>query len=183
MGVGGLLLGGGLSFLSAQYGLACDNVVEYEVVLANSTVVKANSRSNTDLFWALKGGGNQFGKSSQAYCLNLCLRDEGIVTKFTLKTHPIGQVWGGTRTYDVTKLPAIINATQHFIQNNNDPKAAIIVTLDLAVDSLLRLAVVFFFYDGPTPQGTVFDEFNSIVPTLDQVKTQNYTAVVSKISI
>lgn len=79
----------------------------------------------------------------------------------------------------MTQLPAIINATQHFIQNNNDPKAAIIVTLDLAVDSLLRLAVVFFFYDGPTPQGTVFDEFNALIPTLDQVTTQNYTAVVS----
>lgn len=83
----------------------------------------------------------------------------------------------------MTKLPAIINATQHFIQNNNDPKAAIIVTLDLAVDSLLRLAVVFFFYDGPAPPGAVFDEFNSIIPTLDQVTTQNYTAIVSKLSI
>lgn len=73
MGVGGLLLGGGLSFLSAQYGLACDNVVEYEVVLADSTIVKANSRSNTDLFWALKGGGNQFGMSIQANYLHYML--------------------------------------------------------------------------------------------------------------
>ena len=63
VGVGGLLLGGGLSFLSAQHGLACDNVVNYEVVLADSTIVNANENSNTDLFWALKGGGNQFGKS------------------------------------------------------------------------------------------------------------------------
>jgi FAD/FMN-containing dehydrogenase len=63
VGVGGLLLGGGLSFLSAQHGLACDNVVNYEIVLANSTIVSANENSNTDIFWALKGGGNQFGKS------------------------------------------------------------------------------------------------------------------------
>jgi hypothetical protein len=63
VGVAGLLLGGGLSFLSAQYGLACDNVVSYEVVLADGSIVNANANSYTDLFWALKGGGNQFGMS------------------------------------------------------------------------------------------------------------------------
>lgn len=62
VGVGGLTLGGGLSFLSTQYGLACDNVVNYEVVLADASIVNANATSNPDLFWALKGGGNQFGK-------------------------------------------------------------------------------------------------------------------------
>jgi len=62
VGVGGLLLGGGLSFLSAQFGLACDHVINYEVVLANAIIVNVNVTSHTDLFWALKGGGNQFGK-------------------------------------------------------------------------------------------------------------------------
>jgi FAD/FMN-containing dehydrogenase len=52
-----------LSFLSAQYGLACDNVVNYEVVLADGSIVNANANNYTDLFWALKGGGNQFGIS------------------------------------------------------------------------------------------------------------------------
>ena len=50
--------------MSAQYGLACDNVVNYEVVLADGSIVNANSRSYTDLFFALKGGGNQFGTTS-----------------------------------------------------------------------------------------------------------------------
>jgi FAD/FMN-containing dehydrogenase len=63
VGVGGLTLGGGLSFLSAEYGLVCDNVVNYEVVLANAAIVNANASSNSDLYWALKGGGNQFGAS------------------------------------------------------------------------------------------------------------------------
>jgi hypothetical protein len=52
-----------LSFLSGQYGLVCDNVANYEIVLANGSVVDANETSNPDLFFALKGGGNQFGKS------------------------------------------------------------------------------------------------------------------------
>lgn len=80
VGVGGLLLGGGLSFQNSEYGLSCMGVVEYEVkktkrkkslfklltdeiqvVLADSTTVKANSVENSDLFWALKGGGPNFG--------------------------------------------------------------------------------------------------------------------------
>lgn len=81
---------GGLSFLSSQYGWAANNVVNFEVVLANGTVVNANAKENTgkqsrihdspgkktdmgiDLFAALKGGGNNFG----------------IVTAYTLQTHP-----------------------------------------------------------------------------------------------
>jgi len=62
VGVGGLTLGGGLSFLSAEYGLVCDNVVNYEVVLADASIVNANASSNSNLYWALKGGGNQFGE-------------------------------------------------------------------------------------------------------------------------
>ena len=66
MGVGGYLLGGGLSFLSAQYGMACDSVINYEVVLASSEIVNVNVTSYSDFFFALKGGGNQFGMSSTA---------------------------------------------------------------------------------------------------------------------
>ena len=76
-GVGGLLLGCGLSFMSGQYGLPCDSIVNYEVVLSNGSIVNANNATNTDLFWALKGGGNQFG----------------MVTKFTMTPISIGQIW------------------------------------------------------------------------------------------
>ncbi|KAK3685169.1 hypothetical protein B0T22DRAFT_517027 [Podospora appendiculata] len=61
VGVGGLMLGGGLSYLSDLYGLACDNAVSYEVVLADGRVVQATATSHRDLFWALKGGINNFG--------------------------------------------------------------------------------------------------------------------------
>ncbi|KAL8695588.1 MAG: hypothetical protein Q9224_003321 [Gallowayella concinna] len=63
VGVGGLILGCGLSYLSDLHGLACDNVVNFEVVLANGSVVDANVKSNPELWWALKGGGNNFGKA------------------------------------------------------------------------------------------------------------------------
>ena len=64
VGVGGLTLGGGLSYLSDLHGLVCDNVVSFEVVLADGRLVEANRASHPDLFWALKGGSNNFGSFS-----------------------------------------------------------------------------------------------------------------------
>ncbi|TVY44596.1 putative FAD-linked oxidoreductase, partial [Lachnellula occidentalis] len=167
VGVAGLTLGGGLSFLSAQYGLVCDNVVNYEVVLANASIVNANASSNQDLFLALKGGGNQFG----------------IVTSFTMKTHPIGtngQVWGGIRSYAGIYAEQIINATQAFNENYSDhPKAAVIVTGEVAIDTLLEIFVVFFFYDGESVPAGVFDAFNALPTITDDAKTRSYSDLLN----
>ncbi len=76
VGVGGYVVGGGLSFLSTQYGWAANNIVEATVVLGNATVVTTSNTSHPDLFMALKGGGNNFG----------------IVTSYTMVAHPIGEV-------------------------------------------------------------------------------------------
>jgi FAD/FMN-containing dehydrogenase len=61
VGVGGFLLGGGISYNQAQIGFSCDTIVKYEVVLGNGTIVNANRTANADLWKALKGGGNNFG--------------------------------------------------------------------------------------------------------------------------
>ncbi|TID13242.1 FAD-binding domain-containing protein [Venturia nashicola] len=60
-GVVGSILGGGISYFSEYHGWACDSVISFEVVLANSTIVQASLNSQPDLFWSLKGGGNNFG--------------------------------------------------------------------------------------------------------------------------
>ncbi|THU79384.1 FAD-binding domain-containing protein [Dendrothele bispora CBS 962.96] len=86
VGIGGFFLGGGISLLSFRHGFGSDNVINYEVVLADGTAVSANAASHPDLFWALKLGSTNFG----------------IVTRFDVLTYPVKEVWGGIRTYPVT---------------------------------------------------------------------------------
>ncbi|EGD98144.1 FAD binding domain-containing protein [Trichophyton tonsurans CBS 112818] len=79
VGVGGLTLGGGISFFSQRVGSVCNNVLSYEVVLASGTVATASPTSNPDLWRALKGGGNNFG----------------ILTSITLRSFPSTDIWSG----------------------------------------------------------------------------------------
>jgi hypothetical protein len=165
IGVAGLTLGGGLSYYSAQYGLACDNVDEFEVVLANGTITVANRTQNPELWWSLRGGGNQFA----------------IVTKFKTQAHPAGvngQIWGGTRIYSADQRRALFSALTNFTANGRDLKAAIIATFQLGGPaSAIKLPLFFFFYDGPKPPPGVFDEFEAIKSTSSDTDTKSYYAM------
>ncbi|KAI1439456.1 hypothetical protein F5Y02DRAFT_405736 [Annulohypoxylon stygium] len=83
VGMGGFTLGGGTSVLSAKYGWALDHVMEYEVVLPNATIVTVSESNHPDLYYALRGGGNNFG----------------IVTSFNVTVFPQGPVYTGARTF------------------------------------------------------------------------------------
>lgn len=104
VGVGGLLLGGGLSFYAGREGFACDGVVAYQVVLADGSIVTAEVDEHEDLFRVLKGGSNNFG----------------IVTRFTLKTKPVGPVWGGVALRPVDCLAAAAKALESFTASTQD---------------------------------------------------------------
>src|SRR5712671_468763 len=75
-GGAGLILGGGTGWLTRRFGLSCDNVGGFTLVTADSSIVRANAKENSDLFWALRGGGGNFG----------------VVTEFEVKLHPLSSV-------------------------------------------------------------------------------------------
>ncbi|KAF7190653.1 putative FAD-linked oxidoreductase [Pseudocercospora fuligena] len=162
VGAAGLTLGGGLSFLSTEYGMTADNVVAYNVVTAAGEMTTASKTQNSDLFSALKGGGNQFA----------------IVTEYIMQTYPIGQVWGGHKIYTMDKKSALLNATHNLVSNYSDPKAAVIVTFSSTIDTLVDIFVVFYFYNGPT-MGSILSEFDKIPALIDATKpNRNYNELL-----
>ncbi|KAK2816744.1 hypothetical protein FQN49_008026 [Arthroderma sp. PD_2] len=98
VGVGGFLLGGGNSFFSGRMGFGCDSVVNFEVVLANGTVINANRTAHSDLWRALKGGGSNFG----------------IVTRFDMEAIPSKDLYYDLRSLSSNYSDAIVNAVAAF---------------------------------------------------------------------
>jgi FAD/FMN-containing dehydrogenase len=101
-GAGGFVLGGGGGWLDRKFGLACDNLVSAEVVLANGEVITASATEHPDLFWGLHGGGGNFG----------------VVTSMQLKLYPLTNVWGGLLMWPASDAPRIMRHYRDFIDAN-----------------------------------------------------------------
>ncbi|KAM0424329.1 hypothetical protein ACHAPT_010475 [Fusarium lateritium] len=153
IGVGGLTTGGGISYFSNLHGWACDNVESYEVVLANGAIVKASANKHKDLYWALRGGGNNFG----------------LVVKFNLKTVPLpkGQMWGGMRTYTEDKFPELTDAVVDLVNNSpKDPKAGFWAVW--AALNGTKVAIPTLYYAEPDAgDAAIWDDLNAITPVAD----------------
>jgi hypothetical protein len=98
-GVAGLTLGGGSGHLSRKFGLTIDNLIEADVVLADGSCVTASRTANADLFWALRGGGGNFG----------------VVTSFLFQAHPVGMVFAGPMAWEQSHARAIMRAYRDFL--------------------------------------------------------------------
>jgi FAD/FMN-containing dehydrogenase len=98
-GVGGLTLGGGIGYLTREYGLTVDNLLSADVVLADGSFVTASAASHPDLFWALRGGGGNFG----------------VVTSFEFRAHPVKSVIAGPTFWSLDDTVDVMTAYRDFI--------------------------------------------------------------------
>jgi FAD/FMN-containing dehydrogenase len=103
-GVGGLTLGGGIGHLTRKCGLTIDNLISADVVLANGNFVKANADENPDLFWAIRGGGGNFG----------------VVTSFTFRLHPVDTIYGGPILYELSEAADVMKWYRELIHGAPD---------------------------------------------------------------
>ena len=98
-GIAGLTLGGGIGYLSRKYGLSCDNLVSAEVVTADGQVIVASDKEYEDLFWALRGGGGNFG----------------VVTTFEYRLHKVAEIYGGPIAYPVDRAEDVLRFYRQYI--------------------------------------------------------------------
>jgi FAD/FMN-containing dehydrogenase len=98
-GVAGLTLGGGVGVLSRKYGLTCDNLISVDMVMADGSFLVASEKENSDLFWAVRGGGGNFG----------------VVTSFQFRLHPISEILGGTVFYPIDMAGDVMRFYRDFI--------------------------------------------------------------------
>ena len=112
-GVAGLTLGGGIGWLTRAYGLACDNLIGAEVVTAEGDVVRASAEENPDLFWALRGGGGNFG----------------VVTSFEFALHPVGDVTAALLLWPFESAAAVAGCYRAWAAGLGDELTTMLVFL------------------------------------------------------
>src|SRR5579862_8700010 len=100
-GVGGLTLGGGIGYLSRTLGLTIDNLLSVDMVLSDGSFVTASAKEHADLFWAVRGGGGNFG----------------VVTSFLFQLHPISTVYGGPMFWPMEQAADLLKFWRDFILN------------------------------------------------------------------
>jgi FAD/FMN-containing dehydrogenase len=168
-GVGGFTTGGGYGWTSSKYGLACDNLLSAEVVLADGRVVTASPRENADLFWGIRGGGGNFG----------------IVTEFEFRLHPLGPlVLAGLAMWPIARAGEVLRAWRDYVDGAPDELSTACVTITAPpepfVPESLRGQVVLgmaAMYVGDAAAGAaVMQPLKDLGPAVDLIQPMPYTA-------
>jgi FAD/FMN-containing dehydrogenase len=160
-GLAGLTLGGGLAWLMGKYGMAVDNLLSAEVVLASGEVVTASEDTDADLFWAIRGGGGNFG----------------VVTSFEYRTYPVATVLGGPVLHPLAAAPELLAFYREFAADLPDElgtQAAFLHAPDGSGAKLCAIAVCHAGDDAERADADVrpVREFGS--PAADMVQRMPY---------
>ncbi|KAK4214117.1 hypothetical protein QBC37DRAFT_421736 [Rhypophila decipiens] len=166
VGVGGLILGGGNTYFTASHGFACDNVVAFEVVLApDGRIVTASADENSDLFWALKGGGNNLG----------------VVTNFRMRALP-GQnnIWGGLTImpWDIKDLAA--DALVEFTERVHEDVDANLMLFYIYQPHMAKLGIIAVYaHVGAVANAPAYEKLMSLPASHTDVKMTSLADLVA----
>ena len=169
-GVGGLALGSGSGWLERAFGFTCDNLVEAEIVTATGDVVTASPTQNEDLFWAIRGGGGNYG----------------IVTRFTLRLHPVGPiVFGGMLVFPPDRAVEVLTAYRDFVAKAPDKVGSGLAFITAPPEDFVpepargHPAVgIICCYAGPAEDGpAAYAPLLDLGPVLAMVQPMPYVAV------
>ncbi|KAF2992893.1 hypothetical protein E8E14_000003, partial [Neopestalotiopsis sp. 37M] len=165
VGIGGLALGGGISYFGPRFGWACDSVTNFEVVLANGTIINANEDENQDLLWALRGGQNNFG----------------IVTRVDLQTFAQGDFWGGQVIRSIDTADNQIKALAAYTDPENyDEFASLITTFAYSGDGDLQVVVNDEKYTKPVADPPVFDAWKNMTALVSTQRITNMSDLAAE---
>ena len=171
-GVGGLTLGGGIGYLTRGYGLSCDNLISAQVVTADGQIVTASENEHADLFWALRGGGGNFG----------------VVTEFTFRLHPVSDIYGGPMFFELSDGPALFAYFNEFIKTaprefGGFPAFQIAPPLPFIPEDRVGepfIALVSCFTGSPEEGEKILQGFRDVAtPVAEHVGTMPYAALNS----
>lgn len=157
-GIAGLTLGGGLGWLNGRYGLACDNLVAAEVVTADGDLLRVGPDRHPDLFWALRGGGGNFG----------------VVTSFSYGLHPVGPVLAGGLVYPWSHAAEVLRFHDDFLATASD-ELTTAVSLGLDADGAPTLSIAACWCGSPEDGERALRPLRTVVrPSADTIGMTSY---------
>jgi FAD/FMN-containing dehydrogenase len=161
-GLGGLTMGGGFGFLSGKHGLAIDNLLAAEIVTADGQIRRASKTENPDLFWALRGGGGNFG----------------VVTAYEFQLHPLPQVLGGMLIYPFERAPEVVRLYREVVESAPDE-----LTMYLGMATMpdgMSIVALMPVYSGEIAEGErLIAPFRELGPVADMVQPMPYSQASS----
>src|SRR5579864_5732549 len=156
VGIAGLTLGGGEGKLMGKYGAACDNLMSARLVTADGRQVEASQKSNPDLFWAIRGGGGNFG----------------VATALEYRLHPVTDVLAGTLTYPPGQIPERLQAFVKFVATAPDEMN--VVGGVLPSERGPRFWMLVCYFGQPRDGNDLLRPWRALQPQEDKVRVMSY---------
>jgi len=157
-GVAGLTLGGGIGYLIGLYGLTLDNLLSATVVTADGRTVVASDGDHTELFWALRGGGGNFG----------------VVTEFTFRLFPVGLLLGGLLVYDLDDAQSVLEAFRTLRERESDELTVMAIAFRSSEPDFAGISVAAAFFGEEAEGRAALEPLREAEPVHGELRPMYY---------